>query len=83
MITTEQALDVAERLSVGTGGGKHWMELEAEGAETIRALAAENEKLREALKRISQIEDKMYGGDWDEIIEARAVARAALGETKS
>ncbi len=32
----------------------------------------------EALTRIAAIENKMSGGDWDEIEEARAIARAAL-----
>lgn len=32
----------------------------------------------EALQRIASIEDKMFGGDWDEIEEAREIARDAL-----
>jgi hypothetical protein len=34
--------------------------------------------LLEALRKIAAIEDKMFGGDWDEIEEARMVARAAI-----
>jgi hypothetical protein len=34
--------------------------------------------LRDALQKIAAIEDEMFGGDWDEIERARAIARAAL-----
>ena len=34
--------------------------------------------LHAALKRIAAIEDKMFGGDWDEIEEARNIAVDAL-----
>ena len=34
--------------------------------------------LHTALKRIAAIEDKMFGGDWDEIEEARNIAVDAL-----
>jgi hypothetical protein len=37
-------------------------------------------RLVRVLKRIASIEDKLDGGDWDEIIEARAVANQALRE---
>jgi hypothetical protein len=33
----------------------------------------------EALTAISEIEDQIYGGDWDEIEQAREIANAALG----
>ncbi len=36
--------------------------------------------MRGALKRIVAIEDKMFGGDWEEIEEARNIARAVLAE---
>jgi hypothetical protein len=36
--------------------------------------------LRSALKEISDIEDEMYGPDWEEIQKARNIATAALGE---
>jgi len=39
-------------------------------------------KLREALERIAAIEDKAFGGDWEEIEEARTIARAVLEETE-
>lgn len=35
-------------------------------------------ELRTALERIAAIEDRMIGGDWDEIEEARTIAREAL-----
>ncbi len=35
-------------------------------------------KYKEELLRISSIENKMMGGDWDEIEEAREIARLAL-----
>lgn len=41
--------------------------------------------MKDALKRIAAIEDKMFGGDWDEIEEARNIAcdalAASLGST--
>jgi len=42
------------------------------------ALAASHQRLKEALERIAAIEDRMVGGDWEEIEEARGIARAAL-----
>ena len=41
----------------------------------MRALA-----MKDALKRIAAIEDKMHGGDWEEIEEARNIACDALAE---
>ena len=38
----------------------------------------EIERLREALKRISEIEDQYLSGDWQEIDEARNIATSAL-----
>jgi hypothetical protein len=38
-------------------------------------------KLREALERIAAIEDQMNGPDWEEIGQARDIARSALKET--
>jgi hypothetical protein len=40
--------------------------------------AAEVQRLREALTKIAAIEDKMFGSDWEEIEEARQIARAAI-----
>ena len=45
---------------------------------TIGRLEAEIERLREALKRISEIEDQYLSGDWQEIDEARNIATSAL-----
>lgn len=41
---------------------------------------AEVERLRAALEQIAAIENKDYGIDWDEIEEAREIAKAALAE---
>ena len=38
--------------------------------------------LLEALKKIAKIEDKMVGSDWEEIEEARAIARAAVAKAE-
>ena len=38
--------------------------------------------LVEALRKIVAIDDKMFGGDWDEIEEARAIARGALASVE-
>ena len=44
----------------------------------LRNLLDENARLREALLEISAIVNQQWGGDWDEIENARAIARAAL-----
>lgn len=44
------------------------------------AFEKENARLRDALQRISEIEDRYNCGDWDEIEEAREIANKALGE---
>lgn len=49
---------------------------------TPRQLVEQRDALINALARIEAIKDKMSGSDWDEIIEARAVARAALALVK-
>lgn len=52
-----------------------------EAADKIERLRAENERMREALRKITDIKDHEMGGDWDEVIEnAREIARAALEE---
>lgn len=38
------------------------------------------DRYRAALQHIVQITDKTYGGDWDEIEEARSIARDVLRE---
>lgn len=38
--------------------------------------------LVEALRKIVAIDDKMFGGDWDEIEEARAIAREAIASVE-
>lgn len=44
----------------------------------LRQAREENAKLREALEKIKSIEDRYECGDWDEIEEAREIARQAL-----
>jgi hypothetical protein len=41
--------------------------------------AARVARLEEALRQIAAIENEMVGGDWDEIEQARRLARFALG----
>lgn len=36
-------------------------------------------RLRAALEKITKIEDELFGGDWEEIEEARKIANEALG----
>ena len=47
-------------------------------AAEITALEADAERYRLALVEIAAIEDKMYGGDWDEICLARKIANTAM-----
>ena len=49
-----------------------------EAAADLRRLYAENQELLEALKKISAIENKDYGSDWEEIEQARNIADAAI-----
>lgn len=51
-------------------------------SEIIASLQATNAKMRQALERIAAIENRHHGGDWDEIEEAREIARQALKETE-
>lgn len=46
------------------------------------AAAGPDAALVKALEQIASIEDKMVGGDWEEIDEARTIARAALSGAK-
>jgi hypothetical protein len=48
----------------------------------LRRLEAVNAQLLEALKKIAAIENQMYGLDWEEIDEARGIARAAIAAAK-
>lgn len=51
-------------------------------ARAIIAAAGPDAALVKALEDIAAIEDKMVGGDWEEIDEARTIARAALSGAK-
>lgn len=52
-------------------------------ASAILSLIAERDALLEALEKISQIENKDFGSDWEEIEEARSIARAAITKAES
>ncbi len=47
-------------------------------ADEIGDLEKEIERLRAALTKISEIRNQLYGPDWEEIEEARAIALMAL-----
>ena len=47
----------------------------------LRDLYAEVKMLRAALEKITKIENKCDGGDWDEIEEARRIAYDALSKS--
>jgi hypothetical protein len=47
----------------------------------IRLICAAPDLLA-ALKQIAAIEDKMNGGDWDEIEDARQIAQAAIAKAE-
>jgi uncharacterized protein (DUF2252 family) len=57
-------------------------QIEREWAKTVLSLLSELEAREAALRQIAAIEDKMYGGDWDEIEEARRIAGDALNGRK-
>lgn len=65
----------------GEAAGSNWSEPATAIAAWNRRtdpLAASHQRLKEALERIAAIEDRMVGGDWEEIEEARGIAREAL-----
>lgn len=44
----------------------------------LNAVEEENDRLMSALKQITEIEDELYGEDWEEIEKARGIATLAL-----
>lgn len=44
----------------------------------LNAVEDENDRLRSVLKEITEIEDELYGDDWEEIEKAREIAKSAL-----
>jgi hypothetical protein len=48
----------------------------------ITRLTKQRDELVAALEKIAAIEDKLFGGDWDEIEEAREFANQALAAVK-
>lgn len=44
-------------------------------------VVAQRNQYRSALKKILAIEDREWGGDWDEIEEAREIAHQALADS--
>ena len=78
---TEGGFDIMD-VDLWTGGELS----EEEGAEPMLAVAweayqagaATSAGAVEALRKIAAIENQMVGGDWEEIEEAREIARAAL-----
>jgi hypothetical protein len=92
-MTTEQliqsARDVGQRLRVGTGGGKHWMELEEEGADAIANLIAALEAAEKDAKRYRFIRDVPYTAYLHHVISNQqnkvmdaAIDAAMQGKTK-
>jgi dsDNA-specific endonuclease/ATPase MutS2 len=49
----------------------------------IEKLEDQNHALLEALKQISAIEDLEWGGDWEEIDQAREIANAAIKKVEA
>lgn len=61
----------------------HWNSLlRHEFARAILAAAGPDAALAKALEDITAIKDKVFGSDWQEIDEARTIARAALSGAK-
>ena len=56
--------------------GEQWRDLT--GDKLVGAMLSEVDKLRTALQAVANIENKLHGGDWDEIDEAREIAHTAL-----
>jgi uncharacterized coiled-coil DUF342 family protein len=70
-----------ERVKEAARAAKQNVDMVTEWVQRAKAYREERDKLREALERIAAIEDKAFGGDWDEIEEARTIARAVLKKT--
>jgi hypothetical protein len=73
MNTQPEALRLAEDLDAYHTAPHH-----KKAAAELRRLHSVNAELLDALNRIASIELQMYGGDWDEITEAQAIAKAAI-----
>ena len=54
----------------------------AECQRPLCRLTRERDALLEALKKIAAIGNKMWGTDWEEIEEARGIARAAIAKAE-
>jgi hypothetical protein len=50
---------------------------------TPRQLVDLNAELLEALRKIAAIKNQMYGGDWEEIEEAREIANSAIAKAEA
>jgi hypothetical protein len=83
MNTQPEALRLAEAIEI-YGPLKHTPPISKEykAAAELRRLQSLNAELLEALNRIASIELQMYGGDWDEITEAQAIAKAAIAKAQ-
>lgn len=57
---------------------QYWCEQYHMKRKNLVEAADEIKRLREALVLITNIDNEMWGGDWDEIERARDIARAAL-----
>lgn len=63
--------------------GEEWRDLVGDGlvlaiVQEHEDVLVENQRLRQALKQIIEIEFEQYGGDWDEIEQAQEIAKSAL-----
>jgi len=76
LLTTHKA--IRDALEIATKNG--WQTHVADN-DHVRALLADLDAKTEALERIASITNQMFGGDWDEIEDAREIARAALKGT--
>lgn len=56
----------------------HYVEHRTDPVESLAEAQSEIARIRGALEKIASIENKDFGGDWDEIEEARVIAKIAL-----
>ena len=78
-----EALRLADELDYVTYGIRdvsttRVMDKASDELRRLAAAEAQRDALLEALKKIAAIENRMFGSDWEEIDEAREIARAAI-----
>lgn len=82
---TDTAINAGLRIAleqINAALRRHGIEPSGDYGADIERLAAIASEPLSALHRIAAIEDELIGGDWDEIEQARIIAREAIAKSK-